>query len=260
MQTTLDSLLSKKYLIASLLAIALVNLGVNLVFRDLATIVGNLTIIPITFAFFIISILTAKRYGLTGNHGFAWLSFSGCATSWFIAEMIWVYEELQIRENPYPSVADIFFVMGYPLLLLFFVAYLHPFKQALPKKTLLIPLAISAGILIPSLYFVFANGTNESGLELAIGVFYPIFDAIIIVPAILGVTLFFKGQVNFMWTLICLGIICSFVADTAFLFGQNTDTYYTGNPMDILFSWNYTLLAFGAYYHLTQFKKRDNTT
>ena len=255
MQTTLDSILSKKYLIASLLAITVVNLGANLVSQETAILVGNLAYVPIISAFLILSMLIVARFGLTGNHGLAWFSFGGYAISWFVAEMIWIYQDLYLKEDPFPSAADIFYIAGYPFLLMFFVAYLQPVRAAITRKILCIAIAISAAILIPSLYLVLGNGINIGSLEVVLGVIYPVFDAMVIIPAIIGVVLFFKGQVNFMWTLVCLGTICLFVADTAFLLGQNEDSYYTGNPMEILFYWNYVLLAFGVRSHLELFKK-----
>jgi hypothetical protein len=138
---------------------------------------------------------------------------------------------------------------------MFFVAYLQPVKAAVTKKILSISSAISMGFLIPSLYFVLDNGVHTDPLSMIFGVIYPIFDALVIIPAIIGVVLFFKGKVNFMWTVVCLGTICLFAADTAFLFEQNEDSYYAGNPMEILFYYNYLLLAFGVQNHLTLFKK-----
>ena len=99
------------------------------------------------------------------------------------------------------------------------------------------------------------SGIHTDALNATLGTIYPIFDTMVIIPAIIGVVLFFKGQVNFMWTLMHLGVICLFVADTAFLFGQNEDSYYTGNPMEILFYWTYVLFAFGIHNHLVLFKK-----
>jgi hypothetical protein len=58
-----------------------------------------------------------------------------------------------------------------------------------------------------------------------------------------------------MWTLFCLGTISAFIGDAAFLFGQNESSYYTGNPMEIPFYWNYILLSFGVYSQLTLFQK-----
>jgi hypothetical protein len=82
-----------------------------------------------------------------------------------------------------------------------------------------------------------------------------VFDAMVFVPALIGVTLFFKGHVNFMWTLFCFGIVSLFVADSAFLFAQNEDSYYTGNPMEIMYYWNYILMSFGVFNQLSLFQK-----
>lgn len=259
MQTTLDVILSKKYLIISLIVIAATNLAANLASQDLATLVGNLGYIPITGTFLVLSLLIAYRFGLTGNHGLAWFSFAAFAISWFIAEMLWIYQELVLKEEPFPSAADIFYIVGYPFLLMFFVAYLQPVKTAITKKILGISCMISIGVLVPSLYLVLGNGVNADPLNVILGAIYPVFDAMVIIPAIIGVVLFFKGQVNFMWTLVCLGTICLFAADTAFLFGQNEDSYYTGNPAEILFYWNYVFLAFGVHNHLMLFKKEKKS-
>ncbi|MDG7050789.1 MAG: hypothetical protein JRZ94_06270 [Nitrososphaerota archaeon] len=259
MQTTLDVILSKKYLTISLIVIAAINLAANLISQDLATLVGNLGYIPITGAFLILSLLIASRFGLTGNHGLAWFSFAAFAVSWFIAEMLWIHQELVLKEDPFPSAADIFYIVGYPFLLMFFVAYLQPVRAAITKKILGLSSAVSIGVLVPSLYLVLSDGVHTDSLNVILGAIYPIFDAMVIIPAIIGVVLFFKGQVNFMWTLVCLGTICLFAADTAFLFGQNEDLYYTGNPAEILFYWNYVFLAFGVHNHLTLFKKEKKS-
>lgn len=257
MQTALDNILSKKYLIASLIAVASVNLTVNFVSQDLATLVGNLGYVPITGVFLALSVMIIWRFGLTGNHGLAWFSFGGFAISWFIAEMLWIYQELIIKEDPFPSAADIFYIVGYPFLLMFFISYLQPVRTAITRKILGISSSISIGVLIPSLYLVLGSGIHTDALNVTLGTVYPIFDTMVIIPAIIGMVLFFKGKVNFMWTLMCLGVICLFVADTAFLFGQNEDSYYTGNPMEILFYWTYVLFAFGIHNHLVLFKKEN---
>lgn len=258
MQTQLESILTKKYLFAAVLGIALFNIGINLASKDLAILAGNLTYIPVAGSLLVISILISIRFGLNGTHGLAWFSFCGYAISWFIAEMLWIYQELYMKEDPFPSSADIFYIVGYPFLLMFFVTYLQPVRSAITRRIFIIPILVSVGVLIPSLYFVLGSSTNNDALEVTLGAIYPVFDAVIIIPAMIGVVLFFKGQVNFMWTLMCLGTVCVFVADTAFLFGENTDSYYTGNPMEILFYWNYILLVFGVKSHLDIFKREKH--
>jgi len=255
MQTTLDIILSKKYLIASVIAVISFNLIANLISQEFASVVGNLAYIPIAGSFLILALLATFRFGLGGNHGLAWFSFAGFAVSWFIAEMLWIHQDLILKEEPYPSPADIFYLVGYPFLLMFFISYLQPVRAGITKKVLAISSAISVGVLMPSLYFVLGDATDPGSLATILGTIYPIFDSIVIIPAIIGVVLFFKGQVNLMWTLICLGIILLFAADTAFLLGQIDDSYYTGNPFEVLFYLNYVLLSFGVYNHLTIFRK-----
>ncbi|WKT57769.1 hypothetical protein QVH35_10740 [Candidatus Nitrosotenuis chungbukensis] len=255
MQTGLDVATAKKYLILALVACASTNLISNFVGSDTAIFVGNVMYIPVAGTFLIVSMLMISRFGTSGNFGLAWISFGGYAISWFIAEMLWIVQELYLRVDPFPSSADIFYLVGYPFLLMFFIAYLQPVRLAITKKMFIAASSIAMGTLIPSVYLALEPSKSSDLLQHSLSVIYPIFDALILIPALLGVALFFKGQVNFTWTLMCLGAISVFVADTAFLFAQNEDSYYTGNPMEILFYWNYILLTFGVYGHMKLFQR-----
>jgi hypothetical protein len=136
---------------------------------------------------------------------------------------------------------------------------LQPVKTGITKKMFAASTIFAISILALGLYLTLGHGTADDLFMVIIATVYPAFDSMIIIPALLGVVLFFKGKVNLMWTLICFGAICVFAADTAFLFGQNVHTYYTGNPLEIPFYWNYILLSFGVYSHFRLFKK-DNSS
>ncbi|HXG74611.1 MAG TPA: hypothetical protein VNK44_07330 [Candidatus Nitrosotenuis sp.] len=259
MQTTLDVVLSKKYLIAALSGIAIFNAVSNLIGKDFAIFAGNLAYIPVAGSFLVLTILILIRFGTSGMHGIAWVSFGGYAISWFIAEVLWIVQELYLKINPFPSAADIFYLVGYPFLIIFFIAYLQPMRSAITRKMIVASSAFAIGILGISMYSVFSTTTNDDVFELVLATIYPVFDAVIIIPALIGVGLFFKGHVNLMWTLLCLGSISVFAADTAFLLAQNEESYYTGNPMEILFYWNYVLLAFGVHNHLNLFRTQQGS-
>lgn len=255
MQTGLDVVTTKKYLILALSVCTSINLISNFIGNESAIFVGNVMYIPVTGVFLFMSMLLILRFGTSGSVGLAWVSFGGYAISWFIAEMLWIVQELYLKIDPFPSSADIFYLVGYPFLLVFFITYLQPVRLAITKKMLTAASSLAAGILIPSLYFAIDPSKNSDLSQSVLSAIYPIFDAMVLIPALLGVALFFKGQVNFTWTLICLGTISLFVADTAFLFAQNDDSYYTGNPMEIMFYWNYILLTFGMYGHMRLFQR-----
>jgi hypothetical protein len=254
MQTVLENILTKKYLLASLVASTVIILTANAVGKDTAILVGNLIYIPITGVLLVLAFLTLARFGIIGYHGVAWVSFVGYAICAFIAEMLWAIMELYFKIDPFPSAADIFYLIEYPFLLMFFIAYLQPIKNAITKKMFAIAILISATILAACKILV-STPTQDELFEVFLGSIYPIFDSIVLVPAIIGVSLFFKGKINLMWSLFFFGTISLFIADSAFLFGQGENSYYTGNPMEILFHWNYILLSFGLYSNLVLFTK-----
>lgn len=115
-------------------------------------------------------------------------------------------------------------------------------------------LTVSIAALAPILYIVCEQNVDASFSELAVATAYPIGDAIILVPAMIGVMLFFRGKVNLLWSLMCLAIIFETIADTGFLLTTFDDSYYQGHPIDILFIWYYVIFSFGVYSHITIFR------
>lgn len=258
--SNLEKLVSEKFLLISVILVIVVNLISNLISEQTAILIGNFVYFPAAGGLLFVSLMMIKRFGTGGKHGMAWISLLGFAIMWFSAETTWTVQEIVLEIEPFPSTADVFYILGYPFLLMFLFSYLEPVKRAISKKTIIIASLISLSVLIPSLYFSVGHDLEVNGLEVVIAATYPISDAFIIVPALIGVNLFFRGQVNFMWSLVCIGIICIFVADTAFLFAQMDDSYYTGHPMEILFHLTYVLMAYGVYDQLRVFKTRNHDT
>ena len=258
MSMRLERIKNEKFLIISLIVIVLANLFSNIISEKTAVLVGNFMYVPVAGSLVFVSILLLKHFGSSGKHGTAWISLFGFSIMWFTAEITWIVEELFLNIEPYPSTADIFYLMGYPFLLLFLISYIEPVKKAITKKILVIPIIISVSVLLPSFFFAFSDMGDIGKLEYTIAAAYPAADAFIIIPALIGIHLFFRGKVNFMWTLVSLGIISVFIADTIFLFAQIDDWYYTGHPMEILFHWTYVLIAFGVYDQLRIFKRNSN--
>jgi len=157
--------------------------------------------------------------------------------------------------DPFPSVADIFYLLGYPFLFMFLIFYIEPVQKAITKKMVIIATFLALLVLIPSLFIALHNDSDVSYSELILAIAYPIVDALVIIPALIGVSLFFKGRVNFMWTLVCIGIFSLFIADTVFLFADINMWYYTGHPIELLFYFMYILISFGVYDNMKVFSR-----
>lgn len=259
MQTSSQKLQISRALILSLIAVGFIILAANLAGKEVTVITGNLLYVPVTVSLVILSIIMAVRFRGKSAHGIAWLMFALCASSWLVAEHTWILEELVYHENPFPSAADIFYVTGYVFLILFSINYLKIVKDAITKKTILVASLLATTLLIPSIYMTINTNSDVTGLAFALAFSYPILDAIVLVPAIIGVILFFRGEVNLLWTLMSLAIISLAGGDTGFLITQMNNSYYTGHPIEIMFYWSYILFSFGVYSHIKIFKNDKMT-
>jgi len=217
----------------------------------------DLIYIPVTGILVILSIIMVLRFGKNGSFAKAWLFFLGVSVSWFIAETAWTVLELDYHVDPFPSIADLFYVFGYPFMFCFLFYYLKPVRKAITTKMLLTAISISSMIAIPSAYMAYDFDPKVSALENTLATFYPIADAIIFVPSLIGIALFFRGQVNFTWSLICIGITLQAIGDTGFQVTTFTNTYYTGHPVDIVLLWSYVFFSFGLLDHIQIFKETN---
>jgi hypothetical protein len=256
---TLQKLKLQRFLLFSLVATGIAVLVAEFIGKETAIMFGNWIFLPISGALVVLSVISAKRNGITGSHGKAWISFAVFSAMWFAAEQIWMILELSYNQKPFPSIADFFYILGYPAYFIFAVLYLQPVKKAITKKMIIASSLVVVAVLVPNLYMAFENNSGEDQLAVSLGLFYPVADAIVLMPAFVGVVLFFGGKVNFLWSLMLIGIIVEVVADTGFQYFSLDNSYYTGHPVDILFLWSYILFSFGVYDHIKIFKARQKS-
>jgi hypothetical protein len=96
------------------------------------------------------------------------------------------------------------------------ILYLKPFRNVIPKKMILISSLVAVAVLIPDLYWTLKNNSGEDQFSIILGASYTIFDSIVLIPAIIGMKLFFGGKVNFLWSLMLIGIIVEVISDRVF--------------------------------------------
>lgn len=254
MQTTRQSN-SPKLLLWSLALTGLTIITITYLGKQILESVTDIMYIQITGILVILTLVLSAKFRGSGIHGKAWLLFLGAMSSWFIAETLWAVNQIVYNINPFPSTADAFYIAGYPFMFLFLINYLKPVRKAITKKMMMTAIVISIAISIPSIYMAYSFDPKVSALENALATAYPIADAIIFIPSIIGIALFFRGEVNFTWSLICIGILCAALGDIGFQITEFTNTYYTGHPVDIILIWSYIFYAFGVYDHIKIFGK-----
>ncbi len=250
-------LTGKKYLIASLIGCVLVILIPNLVSQDASNLASSFGSIFVSAVVTLLSVVLLLKSNLKNSLGKISVMLVAYASFSFIAETLWVVYEHVLNIEPFPSIADFFWLSGYAFLFLFLSYYLKPVKKFITKTVVLFAVITSVIFLIPSILLTFDQNAGANEFEFIVALAYPIADALLLGPLVIGVILFFKVERNVLWSMFLLAVVCYTVGDTFFLALSINDSYYTGHPMDVLYLSGYTFFAFGIYNNIKLFKKYE---
>lgn len=175
---------------------------------------------------------------------------------WFTAEQIWNLYEHVLDIDPYPSIADFFYIAAPIFMFVALILYLRSTKQKISKKYIFFGIAVSVMILVPSGAVTWEIGIEDEPLEIIIALAYPVVDAILLVPLIITISFLISSKRNFFWIMILAGLTTMIVADTVFLFLVIEDSYVDGHPVDILFVSSYTIWSFMMFYLVRKSKQK----
>lgn len=174
---------------------------------------------------------------------------------WFLAEQTWNLYEHVLEIDPYPSIADFFYISA-PIFMFFsLMNFLKSTKRSPTSKQIIFACLISLAVLIPTIFFATDLGDESQLFENAIALSYPIVDAILLVPAVISFSFLISKKKDFFWLMIIAGIIVMLVADTLFLFLVINDGYVDGHPIDVLWISSYTIWTFMLFYALVEPRK-----
>ena len=255
METDLQQIRIARVLIISLLFIGLTVMVANFLGKNVATVTTDFLFLPIAGCLFVLAVIILIRFKVKGQLGRAYLFFACFAASWFAAEVVWSISEIFDHLNPFPSLDDFLYLFGYPFLILFSFYYLRPVETAVSKKILAYAALATTTFIVPTFYVMYSYNHNATFNEIIWAGIYPLTDAVLLFPAVIGMMLFFKGNVSLLWSLMFFAILLNITADSGFFYLHVDRSYYSGNPIDIFYLWSYVLFSFGLYSHIKLFKK-----
>ena len=168
-----------------------------------------------------------------------WLVLCVGLILWLLGEMLWFYYEVLMGVDPFPSLADVPWVLGYPsLLIALFLLYrtvevrLKAYEVAIGVLVFIVAVAVffTFGHLIPA-------EEEFTFLEKAVSLFYPVADLFLLYFALLITGLYWAGKLGYSWLLIAVGIILYAVGDLWFAYLEWLELYaeVVWHPVD--FTW-----------------------
>jgi hypothetical protein len=164
-------------------------------------------------------------------HFYTWLSLTAGLILWTSAELVWTYYQLGLGiKNPFPSIADGFWLAGYAGLILFVFSINRVLlKRRVYDRDTLILLSVSAGLTLGyvfNLTFGIANilASSENELGWLINILYPILDTIVIIPCLITIASIprhtRKNIRSVHWLLLTGSIIIVTLADIGFDYSE----------------------------------------
>lgn len=200
----------------------------------------------------------ANTYKLENIHGKSMAFLALGMACFFIGETLFFMYQYVFHKMPFPSIADVFYLLAYPMIL---AGLLIEVKMHKPKLSEFNTAAVTVmgGILVALVaivtYFGIYKAYDPEATFLAnwIATSYGIADIIILVPAmyVLKLAFDFKGGKLFnSWMLIFFGMLFMLAGDI--LFASYSTQYSDGSwpytLIDMLWVASYLLFAYSFFY------------
>jgi hypothetical protein len=186
----------------------------------------------------------------------AWTLFGVGIGAYLVAELGEAFYQLALGIlNPFPSVLDVFYVAGYPLLIVGllgfesgYAAVGYPMGTVRSRALIMLVLtAIGLAIMWPILAPVFSS--DSPLLERALGAAYPLLDVgLLAAVAVLvrGTRQFGGGAAWQIWALVLAGLVLMIAGDVRYAYFALSGEQRVDAASEMLFVVAYLLLARGA--------------
>jgi len=205
--------------------------------------------------------MNMKKWGGLGSYvGKSCFYLSLGLLTWGIGTLTFAYYNISLQiEVPYPSLADLFYIVSWPLWIMGMInlsratGVRFQLKTILGRITLFLIPAITSVISYYLLVVVARDGVliyeSENLLKTFFDLAYPVGDLAILTMALLVYGLsykflggFFKGSILF----ILIGFILNYSADFSFVYTVTKETFFVANWVDLVYTFAFFCIGFGV--------------
>ncbi len=178
--------------------------------------------------------------------GYVSLGFAVGILMWMLGLMVYTYNYLiATGEAPYVSLADVFYFLSYPPMILGCVALVRTFAPSLGRASWLWVTIIGTVlcILVVEYAVIPSVAVLSDPLEILSTALYPLLDiavAVLLLPLFLA---FRKGIFAPPYSMLAMGTLLMVLGDLVFTYVNLMIGYYDGHPLDLL--WFMSCISFG---------------
>ncbi|MBC7219430.1 MAG: hypothetical protein H5T49_04790, partial [Hadesarchaea archaeon] len=175
---------------------------------------------------------------------------------WFLGEFTWGFYEIFLGvEAPVTSAADIFWLAGYPLLIIGISLVWNSTKMKVNSRRMISSAVLSALLLVICVYLSTPalTSTDLSLPEKVTTAGYIIGDAGLLITVIVTMVHIPSKELFRLWVAILAALALITAADV--LYTYFLSSYFTGHIIDVLWDLGYILLAFGFFNYAVKYRK-----
>ncbi len=204
----------------------------------------------------VILILIGIMYKLSTMSGKIWFLLGLGILGWFIGEFLYNYLEIFLKIEPFPSIADFFYLIAYLPLSIGLILQMRLIKIKLSTLEIIIVLILFAIICVLVSLFVIIFPIQdwyswdipaEEVIPLLIGMAYPVVDLILLFFAMFVLTKLRHGKISIAWLLLLIGIICTIIADIIYNYIENTTGSQLFELYDLVFLIGYVFIYLSGF-------------
>lgn len=227
---------------------------------SLRTTVNDL-FIPLISLIVVISLFyAAKQSKVFGRRvQIAWALLAFAQLSFTIGEIIWAILEVGLGQSPFPSYADIFYTIYYPI---FAIGILflprNSFNTNIYRKTIDLAIVMISAALIFWIFLIIPTIETVRGnsLEAILSLNYIVADFVLLFVLLDMLFNKIKRFTDTPLILLAAGVIALVSTDTIFAYQSLQNTYVSGGFTDIGWILSYLLIGLGAIYQITASKSK----
>lgn len=157
---------------------------------------------------------------------------------WALAETVWLVYSILEQDVPYPSLADLFWILGYiPLGIgLFTRIRTMPVRPNRIQSVMIWTVSAAAILVTIFLIFIpiFQSFDPQRLIESILNFLYPLTDVFLMIIILRLLFTYEEGDYGFGWRLLAIGFVTMTVADLVFTYATWNEIYYPDMQANII--------------------------
>lgn len=204
---------------------------------EVATWVSDLGVLPVGVAATATCAWAAARANLPRLRG-AWALVAVAFGCWLTGDVIWFVSDAILRQQPFPSAADVFYLAFYPALVAALLRFPAAPRSARQRAALGFDVAtvfVAATMLVWYLVIgPIATSDHTPVIETVLSVAYPVGDLLVLFALLTALARGIAATPRRSIALLGVGILLALAADLAFSYLALHDDYVAGSWPDTL--------------------------